>query len=181
MTKRQGLVAATALVLLATLVVGSENRRHEEHLMPKQPVAAPLPIPQPQPGASEELDVEKLYRARRAHPIVDVFAHKALPAPLPAVLREIAPPAPAPAEPAVPVPPPAPPALPFRFVGKFVENGATRLLLANGDKEHNVSGGETLEGTYRVDAISEQSVAFTYLPMNAPQTLALTPPSEASR
>jgi hypothetical protein len=186
MNKRTGLIAAASLVLLASLVVGGENRRQLAQLAPVHPAVNPSPAPTPPPRASEELDVEKLHRAKRGEPIVDVFAHKAVAAPLPAVLREVAPPPPAPpppAEPAVsaPPPPPAPPALPFRFVGKFVENGTTRLLLANGDKEHNVSGGETLEGSYRVDSISEQAVTFTYLPMSAPQVLALTPPSEASR
>ena len=76
---------------------------------------------------------------------------------------------------APPPAPPAPPALPFRFVARFVENGTTRLLLANGDKEHYVAGGETLEGTYRVDSVSEEAVTFTYLPMKTVQTLTLAP------
>jgi hypothetical protein len=187
MNRHHGLLAAVALVLLATLVVGSENREREAHLVPAVAVMSPAPALQPQPRAGEELDVEKLHRARQAHPIVDVFAHrtaKVLAAPLPAVLRE-APRAPPPQaaapEAAVPAPPPAPPALPYRLVARFVENGATRLLLANGDKEHNVSGGETLDGAYRVDSISDQAVAFTYLPLNAAQTLELARTHEAAR
>jgi hypothetical protein len=56
-----------------------------------------------------------------------------------------------------------------------------RLLLANGDKEHDVKGGETLDGTYRVDAVSETAVEFTYLPLKAAQTLTLIPASEGNR
>jgi hypothetical protein len=178
MTRRQGTIASVVLVLLAGLVVGGETRRQEVALSAPQPVASAAPAPQPQPQANDDLEVEKLHRSRRADPIVDVFAYKTAPAPLPAVLRT--PPSPPQEEPAMaPPPPPSAPALPFRFVARFVENGATRLLLANGDKEHTVAGGETLEGTYRVDSVSEQAVTFTYLPMNTAHTLTLLP--ETSR
>lgn len=173
MTTRQGAIAAIVLVLLASLVIGAETRRQEAVLSAPVPAASATPAPQPQPQAGDDLEVEKLHRSKRAEPIVDVFAQKLVAAPLPAVL--LAAPPPQPAEPAVPAPPPAAPALPFRFVARFAENGATRLLLANGDKEHNVAGGETLEGTYRVDSISEQAVTFTYLPMKTVQTLSLAP------
>lgn len=179
MTTRQGLLAGLSLVLLASLVIGSDNARRETHVSALRAAPGVSALPQTQPATSEELEVEKLQRSRHSEPIVivDVFAQKAppVPAPLPAQSQPAAP------EPAVAAAPPAPPALPFRLVGKFVEKGALRLLLANGEKEHDVSGGETLEGTYRVDSVSEESVAFTYLPLNAPQTLALTPAGEAGR
>jgi hypothetical protein len=176
MTLRQGTIASVVLVLLAGLVIGGETRRQEVVLSAPQPVASAAPASQPQPQASDDLDLEKLHRSKRAEPIVDVFAYKTAPAPLPVVLRTPPPsPPPPPAEPAAAPPPPTAPALPFRFVARFVENGATRLLLANGDKEHTVAGGETLEGTYRVDSVSEQAVTFTYLPMNTAQTLTLLP------
>ena len=75
--------------------------------------------------------------------------------------------APAPAFKPAPEPPPLPPsapALPFRFVGKFAEDGALRLLLVNGDKEHHIAGGETLEGTYYVERIAVDAVVFTATP-----------------
>jgi hypothetical protein len=77
------------------------------------------------------------------------------------------------AEPAPPAPPPAPPALPFRYVGKFVEGGSARLLVAKGDADYSIQGGETLEGLYRVEQITEEAIVFTYLPLNAQQTLSL--------
>ena len=177
MTRRQGTIASVVLALLASLVIGAETRRQEASLIAPQPAVSAPPPPQAQAAPQQDdLEVEKLHRSRRAEPIVDVFAQKIVAAPLPAVLRT-APPSP-PAEPAAappPPPPPSAPALPFRFVARFVENGTTRLLLANGDKEHNVSGGETLEGTYRVDSVSDQAVTFTYLPMKTVQTLSLAP------
>jgi len=176
MTRRQGLIATVLLVLLASLVIGAETRRQDGALTPEPPAASAPSAPQAQAQVNEDLDVEKLHRAKRAEPIVDVFAQKIVAAPLPAVLRAPAPPPPdEPAAAAPPAPPPAPPALPFRFVARFVENGATRLLLANREKEHNVAGGETLEGTYRVDSVSDEAVTFTYLPMKAVQTLSLAP------
>jgi hypothetical protein len=168
-TKRQGLVAGISLAFLATLVASGENERREA------PSAAPriasVSAPPSHAEANEELDLEILHRPRRSEAIVDVFAEKTPPA---------APPTPPPAlsvvpEPSPPPPPPPPsvPPLPFRFVAKFVEQGATRLLLASGDKEHDVSGGEILEGIYRVDSVSPESVVFIYLPLNTAQTLHL--------
>jgi hypothetical protein len=153
-------------VLLATLVASGENQRREL----SQPAAsATVPVP-PAQESSEELDVEKLQRPRRADAIVDVFAARTppVPAPVPVAAPIVVP------EPSPPPAPPAAPPLPFRFVGKFVEEGATRLLLASGEKEVEVSGGETLDGIYRVESVSADSVVFIYLPLNAAQTLELT-------
>jgi hypothetical protein len=159
------------------LVIGGDNGRREAHVARTATAPRPSEPPQYQLATSEELEVEKLLRSKRTEPIVDVFANKVLPLSVPAPVPIQA----ATPEPAAPAPPSAPPALPFRFVGKFVENGVMRLLLANGDKEHDIKGGETLEGTYRVDSVSEESVLFTYLPLNVSQTLPLTPASEAPR
>jgi hypothetical protein len=143
-----------ALALVATFVVGSEDARE----------AAPAPAPA---AAEPQLEVERLQRAKRSAPIVDVFTPKVVVAPVPvpvaAPVRE-APPAP-------PAPPTAP-ALPFRYVGKFSEEGMLRLLIVNGEREHHIAGGETLDGVYRVDEISDEAVVFTYLPLKVRQTLA---------
>lgn len=167
MTKRQGLIAAISLVLLATFVASGENQRREGSQAAVRDVALTSSLQE----STEELDIEKLQRPRRAEAIVDVFAAKAPPVvlPVPVPVPTVVP------EPAPPPPPPSAPPLPFRFVAKFVEQGATRLLIANGEKEHDVSGGETLEGIYRVDSVSPDSVVFIYLPLNTAQTLHLAP------
>lgn len=174
MTTRQSVVASVGLVLLASLVLGGETRHQEAVLSAPKPVASAAPAPPPQ--ASDDLEVEKLHRSKRVEPIVDVFAPKVVAAPLPVALRAAAPPPLA--EPAVPAPPPAPPApaappLPFRYFGRIVNGDKTSVYVLNGDKDHAVAVGSTIEGAYRVDALSDTTIVFTYLPLGLQQTLSI--------
>ena len=96
----------------------------------------------------------------------EAFAVKSwLPPPAPVV---VAPPRP-------PPPPPVPtaPPLPFAFVG-MVEKGTARpqAFLAKGEMLLIVGVGDVIDNnTYRVDSLSSQQIAMTYLPLNTPQTL----------
>jgi Tfp pilus assembly protein PilP len=67
--------------------------------------------------------------------------------------------------------PEAPP-LPFKYLGKMVEDGKLSVFLANGDESITVHAGERI-GDYRVDKITEAEVRFTYLPLKTKQSLPL--------
>jgi hypothetical protein len=74
-----------------------------------------------------------------------------------------------------PVAPPIPvaPAIPFTFVG-LMERGTTKpqAFLSKGDTLLVVAAGDVIDNnTYRVDALSEQQISLTYLPLNTPQML----------
>jgi hypothetical protein len=75
-----------------------------------------------------------------------------------------------PPKPAPPPPPQAPP-VPFSYLGKLVEDGATTVFLVQGDRNLIARAGETLAGVWRVERIDEQAMTFTYLPLAKPQTL----------
>jgi hypothetical protein len=64
------------------------------------------------------------------------------------------------------------PALPFRYIGKMIDNGQLAVFLQKGDESFSVMAGERV-GDYRVDSISENEIRFTYLPMKTKQTLPL--------
>lgn len=64
------------------------------------------------------------------------------------------------------------PALPFKYLGKMVEDGRLSVFLANGDEALTVHAGDRV-GDYRVDKITEAEVRFTYLPLKAKQSLPL--------
>ena len=64
------------------------------------------------------------------------------------------------------------PPLPFRYIGKMVDNGRLAVFLQNGADSYTVTEGERV-GDYRVDKISEAEIRFTYLPMKTKQTLPL--------
>lgn len=64
------------------------------------------------------------------------------------------------------------PPLPFRYLGKMVEDGKLSVFLANGDESITVRAGQRI-GDYRIDRITEAEVRFTYLPMKTQQSLPL--------
>jgi len=64
------------------------------------------------------------------------------------------------------------PPLPFRYLGKMVEDGKLSVFLANGDESITARAGQRI-GDYRIDKITEAEVRFTYLPMKTQQSLPL--------
>ena len=70
-------------------------------------------------------------------------------------------------------PPPAPvaPPLPYKYAGKLVQGGQFSILLSKGDAVFPVKEGETLDGAYRVEAVSETQVTLIYLPLKHRETV----------
>ena len=64
------------------------------------------------------------------------------------------------------------PALPFRYIGKMIDNGQLAVFLQKGDESYTAMAGERV-GDYRIDKITENEIRFTYLPMKTKQTLPL--------
>ena len=64
------------------------------------------------------------------------------------------------------------PPLPFRYLGKMIEDGKLAVFLARGDESLSVKAG-TRVGEYRVDRITDREVVFTYLPLKTKQKLPL--------
>jgi len=87
----------------------------------------------------------------------------------------VAPPPPPPvamvSEPVTPPKPVAPP-LPFTYMGSYAPNGAKPVFfLTQGDRVYDVHIGDTLDGTYSVDAFNNGALVFTYKPLNQQQQL----------
>jgi hypothetical protein len=86
----------------------------------------------------------------------------------------VAPPPPPPAPEVKPEPPPKPvaPPLPFTYMGSYAPNGAKPVFfLTHGDRVYDVHIGDTLDGTYSVDAFNNGALVFTYKPLNQQQQL----------
>jgi hypothetical protein len=66
------------------------------------------------------------------------------------------------------------PPLPFRYVGRLVQNGRAEILLMRGGMLHSVAEGDEIDGEYRVERIRGAAIQFTYLPARVVQTLDLT-------
>ena len=61
---------------------------------------------------------------------------------------------------------------PYFFVDVRGEGGKTETFVMQGDDLISIAAGQKI-GEYRVDQISEASIAFTYLPLKTKQTLNL--------
>lgn len=123
------------------------------------PATAPAAAPAPAPAAS---DAAAAARTRLAEaPGSDAFAPREWFQPPPPPPPAPQPPPPPPAAP----PPPPPPTLPYRFVGLLDEGAAARprVFLALGEKLLVAAVGDTLEGGFRLTAISAQELVFEHV------------------
>ena len=136
-------LAVAVLALLASVVAGRER-----------PTISAIPQP-----VAQGLDLSKLERAQADAPAADPFAPKSF-----------APPQ-APQRQATQAKPESPP-LPFRYLGKLIEDGKLSVFLANGNESLIARAGERV-GDYRVDKVTESEVQFTYLPLKTKQSLPL--------
>jgi hypothetical protein len=71
---------------------------------------------------------------------------------------------------AAPVAPTAPP-LPFRFAGQFYRDSGTEVYLARGEEIFPVKEGDTLDGQYKVEAVTGSEVRFLHVPSGTAQTM----------
>jgi hypothetical protein len=146
---------ALALVAAASLVIGREK-------------PAPEAL-EPKPGRSEkaaalpQIDLGKLARAEIEAPQSDPFAPRSF-----ASVQQAAAPA---AAAAAREAPQGPPPLPFTYAGWMTQDGKTEIFIARGDELISIAVGQKIDAQYRVDSITDERIAFTYLPMKKRQSL----------
>jgi hypothetical protein len=70
-------------------------------------------------------------------------------------------------------PPPAPPPLPFKYLGKLIEDGGTQVFLEQGGRGLTAKTGEVIGGIYRVGEITATQMTLVYLPLDMEQQLAI--------
>lgn len=144
-------------LLLATLLAG----------MMIEEEAADEPQP---PRPRNERQALPAAAAARAPAAVAALPTKAEAAPLPDPFRThswyIAPPPPPAAQPV------APP-LPFKYMGKVIEDEEIRVFLAHQGRHLIVRQGDKLDRNYVVEAIDGNRMRIRYLPLNEEQVLAI--------
>jgi hypothetical protein len=152
LARRAALIAA-ALLGLAGVVTGREKPALEPiDVAPARKETAP-PAP--------EIDLARLER-RAALAQGDPFAPKSFaPAPAPRSAR------------AAPAERPSAPPLPFTYLGRVAQGGVTEVFVLRGDELISIAAGRNIDAEYRVDAISDTQIAFTYLPLKEKQSLEL--------
>jgi hypothetical protein len=143
-----------ALLAAAGIVTGREKPavevREPRNVAPPAAKAAPAPT----------LDLSALQPREAAAVRSDPFA--------PRSFKQPAPHARARAE----APPSAPP-LPFKFAGRLTQDGKTEVFVLRGEEMISIAPGHKIDDEYRVEAVSDTSIAFTYLPLKTRQSLEL--------
>jgi len=124
--------------------------KSERPVPPRGGARAAAPLPEIKLGALDQ----KMPR----DPVADAFVARSWePPPVPV---KVAPP-----------PPPRAPALPYTYVGKILEDGASVVFVARQNRNYAVKKGDTLDATYRVDEITGTEMVLTYLPLDQRQSL----------
>ena len=66
---------------------------------------------------------------------------------------------------------PAAPPLPFRFIGKLDDSQQMLVFLQRGEDVHVVRVGDVIDGTYRVEGVTDDRMTLVYLPLQVSQSL----------
>ncbi len=169
---------ALILTLIALALTGSDDQskvvapvavnaaREPGRESTREPVRPPLVVAN-QSAPKGALDLERLSRADHGRPAGDPFRPRNW------FEVKVAPPPPAqPVQPPPPPPPEAPP-LPFTFIGRLTEHGRTVVYLNLQDRIASGGVGDTIDRRYRIEAIDDRAITFTYLPLDIRQQLAL--------
>jgi hypothetical protein len=145
--RKQIAFAVLSLVLLAGVVVGREK-----------PAEVLL---QEKASRQVDFDLSRLEKRATDAPAGDPFAPRSFGAPEAPV--------------AAAQPKPEAPPMPFRYMGKVVDNGELEILLLRGDEHFVVRPGQKIDAEYRLDKATKSALTITYLPMKTRQTLEITP------
>jgi hypothetical protein len=147
--------AAIALVLIAIAGVVAGREKPAIEVVESKPARIQAA------DAAPDIDLAKLNRSQANAPQNDPFAPRSFER---AVQHAGA---------GAPAAPPSAPALPFTYFGKLIENGKTEVFVMRGDELISIAVGQKIDGEYRVDAITESRIVFTYLPLKAKLSIEL--------
>lgn len=71
----------------------------------------------------------------------------------------------------VPPPPPEAPPLPYSYMGRWQEGEVTTVYLTRGTLPLSARAGQVIDGVWRLDALANGVLNFTYLPLNQTRSL----------
>jgi hypothetical protein len=71
-----------------------------------------------------------------------------------------------------------PPPLRFQYLGKIIHNNEMKIILSQFGEKVVVKLGERIDDKYRIDAMDNEAITLTYLPLNVEQTLIINDPEK---
>ena len=171
--KPRHIAMGVALALAAGLVVFGDNAPETELAEPVERAAATAPLRSAAPVVRKNGDDVAIARLIPRETLIGASGDRFGEGENSLFARhDWTPPPPPPSnEPPPPPPPPSAPPLPFTYLGKSLQDGVWQIYLARGERTYLVQDGETIDGTYRVDAIRPPVLTLTYLPLEQRQQL----------
>lgn len=149
--RRLILFGALALTVLAVFTVDRDEAPPAARREPPRTGSVPEPVAPPAVNTVADLKRREYATARG-----DLFPpHSWLP-PMVATTEET---------------PTGPPPLPFTYLGRMQEGRETVVFLLFQEKTVAVRRADVIDGTYRVEQITPQSMILVYLPLNEKQSL----------
>jgi len=70
-----------------------------------------------------------------------------------------------------PPPPPQAPPVPFAYVGRWIEQGETTVVLSKERQHYILHAGDKVDGTYLLETVENDKLIIRYLPLNIAQVL----------
>jgi hypothetical protein len=163
--KRLALLLGALAVTFIAVLVSNRDQPAEDLVVEPVSSTARSASRTPAPAAAEDFDLEKLRRPRSDIKVAELFGTDPEPAGQASTGNGMAPGAQAPVE----------AALPFRYMGKVIDEGRTSVFLAQGDDQHHsVQAGQTVSG-YRVDQVTDDAITFTHLETKTKKVLQVPP------
>ena len=171
--KPRHIAMGVALALAAGLVVFGDNAPEAELAEPVERAAVTPPLRSTAPAIRKTGDDVAIARLIPRETLIGASGDRFGEGENSLFARhDWTPPPPPPSnEPPPPPPPPSAPPLPFTYLGKSLQDCVWQIYLARGERTYLVQDGETIDGTYRVDAIRPPVLTLTYLPLEQRQQL----------
>lgn len=175
--KRKLLLGGALLATLLAVVLVDDEEDGFDPTPSVQPTRFPVKKARNPQETVEYLDVEQLGRRKfsaQAGNIFDSVTWTSAVQSRATSQQRINPFAQAKAErPRAPPPAPTPPPLQFKYIGKVIEGSEIRVFLSESNQYHVVKSGDRIDDRYRIDAVDDEAITVTYLPLNAQQKLTI--------
>lgn len=159
-------IGVTVVAVLIALPPTGEQGKTAAKADPQQAEAVPAePVSKSQLARQEHVELERLSQQRNNNSL----SRKTVANAFSPTSWYVAPPRQP--DPPAPVPAPTAPPLPFTYMGRYEDPPKLLVILAMGNKMYTVSAGEVIDGSYRVDRITDSAVEVVYLPLNISQSI----------
>lgn len=161
-------LAGSVLIAERAVSLAGEEPDGVESVVRPRPARAAAPIDSAASSASAGVRLDRLEARQRSLAAADDPG--AARAPRQALFASVswapAPPPKPPLAPSAPPPNPVAPPFPYSYMGGLSDDGVRTAFFNKGERVLAVKTGDTVDGTFRVEQLSDKHMQLIYLPLN---------------